>query len=166
MGAAGMPGRGGDAQHTIGRAPGGADHRVASGDRVCDRDGAMIDRNDTAEILVEWPGAWRIRTRSGSVYTVAHDRDGKWWLGGRNVANPFSTALPPGLWEIEPPQPWPPIIGLPLIMLAPTLWATDNPKRIPGGGKVTSPVEAFELIKPDPDQGDDEDDLPWSSGAL
>jgi hypothetical protein len=121
----------------------------------------MIDRNDTQEVLVEWPGAWRIRTRSGSIYFVAHDRDGKWWLGGRNQVNPFSVALPPGAWEIEAPKPWPPVIGLPLILLAPTLWAKDHPKRLPGGGKVTSPVAAFELVLPDPDQNDDEDDLPW-----
>ena len=121
----------------------------------------MIDRNDTAEFVVDHPGAWRIRTRSGSAYLVARDAAGKWWLGGRNVPNPFSVALPAGVWEIEPPEPWPPIIGLPLVMLAPRMWALDNPKRIAGGGKVTSPVASVELIPPDPDDGDDYDDLPW-----
>ena len=47
-------------------------------------------------------------------------------------------------------------------MLAPTTWAMNDPRRIPGGGKITSAVVEVELVAPEEDE-DEEDDSPYLS---
>jgi hypothetical protein len=95
------------------------------------------------------PGAWAFRTASGSLYAVMRDADGQWWLTARNVPSDTSVALPPAaMWMIAPPTPWPLEIGRPVAMLAPPWLALDDPARVPGGGKITSPVVAVVAIEP------------------
>lgn len=84
--------------------------------------------------------SWTIHTRSGSLYRIAVDSAGRWWISGDNVRTPISSYLGDGCWEIQPPSPWPPQIGSPLTFLAPPHLEIGDPNRIPGGGKVTSPV--------------------------
>jgi len=90
--------------------------------------------------------AWLITTRSGSLYVVARNASGQWWFAGKNRPNPFSCALPPRLWRITVPEPWPPVIGASLGLLAPGDLAYDDPARVPGGGKRTSAVETIEAL--------------------
>lgn len=91
---------------------------------------------------------WLLTTASGSHYVVARDSCGMWWFGGRNVATAWSCALPPRLWRIERPTPWPPRLGKALLMMAPTSLALADPARVPGGGKVTSPIATLERLNP------------------
>lgn len=83
---------------------------------------------------------WEITTESGSLYRVGLDADGRWWIGGDNVATPTSRSLADGCWEIEPPAAWPPELGSPLEFRAPARLSREDPRRVPGGGKVTSRV--------------------------
>lgn len=95
----------------------------------------------TAEhvVLLEPGDVAMVRTYSGSSYTVARDaREGRYWFGGENVASPTSTALPPGAaYEVIAPSI---VVGLPAIILAPPELDRGDPRRVPGGGKRTSPV--------------------------
>lgn len=83
---------------------------------------------------------WEITTESGSLYRFGLDADGRWWVSGDNVASPTSSSLADGSWEIAPPAAWPPELGSPLEFRAPARLSRENPKRVPGGGKVTSRV--------------------------
>lgn len=83
-----------------------------------------------------------VETEAGSVYRIREAEDGTWWLSGTNVPNPGSLPLPEGEWQIERPDPWPPIIGQPVFVPALLSLAMDDPKRIPGGGKWTSLVRS------------------------
>ena len=83
---------------------------------------------------------FEIYTESGSVYSVARESDG-WWVEAINVPNPSSAPLEAsGRWPIAPPQPWPPVLGLPLRLMAAQELPVDDPRRLPGGGKETSAV--------------------------
>jgi hypothetical protein len=97
-----------------------------------------------------WEEIWRITTRAGSLYVVALDSAGDWWMDGRNVPNPASCALPPQFWRIEPPQPWPPRLGAPVMLMALSSLDREDPARAPGGGKVTSDVSIIEQLAPVP----------------
>lgn len=88
-----------------------------------------------------------IITSSGSEYLVACDPvDGTYWLGTGtqgNVATARSRELPRGCsWPIMPPFI---CVGLPSVFLASTDLALDDPARVPGGGKYTSPVRQVAL---------------------
>jgi hypothetical protein len=86
---------------------------------------------------------WEIRTLSGSLYRVAIDDANRWWVSADNVATCTSSNLADGCWEIQPPSPWPPVLGAPFRFVAPTHLPIGDPERVPGGGKVTSVVVAF-----------------------
>jgi hypothetical protein len=100
--------------------------------------GHVQDPASTAATLNQ---AAEIVTFSGSRYLVAESSDGYWWLVARNVRNPYSCAVPSGVWRIDQPWPWPPILGHPLHLLAAQALSRDDPTRAPGGGKVTSSVQ-------------------------
>lgn len=85
---------------------------------------------------------WEIRTLSGSLYRVAIDDEDRWWVSADNVATCTSSNLADGCWEIQPPSPWPPVLGAPFRFVAPTHLPIGDPERVPGGGKVTSIVVA------------------------
>lgn len=91
---------------------------------------------------------WEIETRSGSVYRITRDGSGQWWVGGENVQTPMSHSLVDGTWEIDPPTPWPPVLGSALEFRAPPDLALDDPTRIPGGGKLTSSVMSVRVLAP------------------
>lgn len=55
----------------------------------------------------------------------------RWFVRGR---------LPRGRWQIEPPRPWPSVVGEPLELQAITLFAETNPAYLAWGRKMTSPV--------------------------
>lgn len=83
-----------------------------------------------------------VETASGSQYVVAcHPDDGSYWFGAGargNVARPTSISLEPGQsWRIEPPFI---AVGLPAVFRAPLGLPHGDPRRVPGGGKYTSPV--------------------------
>jgi len=82
-----------------------------------------------------------IHTHSGSIYRVARDPRGGWWMRAANVPNPTSPRLDPGRWwAIRRPRPWPPKLGQPIELRASAHLALDDPRRVPGGGKITSPI--------------------------
>lgn len=86
----------------------------------------------------------RVITRSGSVYRVARDDKGRWWMSADNIPNPASVRLDPDRWwAIRAPEPWPPELGERLELLAPEGLGRDDPRRVPGGGKRTSPVRGI-----------------------
>jgi len=83
-------------------------------------------------------------THTGSVYRVTRNKRERWWMRAANVANPTSRPLNPGRWWIiQRPCPWPPELGQPIALRAPGWLARDDPARIPGGGKITSPIRAI-----------------------
>ncbi len=83
----------------------------------------------------------RVETRSGSIYHVIEQTRSNFWVRVENVPNPQSEAIPRDRWwQIEPALPWPPQVGLPLMLIAPRALAKGHADRMPGGGKVTSPV--------------------------
>lgn len=84
-----------------------------------------------------------IHTDSGSMYHVLLDQQGRWWLRADNVPNPLSRALDRNQWwRIQRPYPWPPELGSPVRLAAPPEMDRGDRARIPGGGKITSPVRA------------------------
>ena len=93
-------------------------------------------------------------TASGSRYRIAADREGRWWLSADNRASATSRRLDPAdWWEIAPPEPWPPVLGRSVRLMAPPDLAFDDPRRIPGGGKVTTPIRALRWIRGGVDVG-------------
>lgn len=83
-------------------------------------------------------------TRSGSVYRVARDIAGHWWMSADNIPNPFSVRLDPDRWwEIQPPDPWPPELGERIWLAPPEDMDRGDVRRVPGGGKRTSPVRVI-----------------------
>lgn len=85
-----------------------------------------------------------IHTKSGSVYKLGRT-NGRWWVSGVNVVNEQSKDIRGDKWEIERPAPTE--IGMPLVFVAARSLAMDDPARMPGGGKVTSPVTSMELVR-------------------
>lgn len=86
-----------------------------------------------------------VRTATGSVYRMVEDGETRWWLNADNVANPTSRRLDPQVWwRIQQPDPWPPELGSPVMLLAPLEFDRRNPERLPGGGKITSPVRLLQ----------------------
>lgn len=82
-------------------------------------------------------------TRSGSIYRVARDDEGRWWMSADNVPNPTSVRLDPDRWwTIHRPEPWPPELGERLELRPLAELDRDDRRRVPGGGKRTSPVRA------------------------
>lgn len=82
-----------------------------------------------------------MRTESGSVYCVVQDTEGRWFLNADNVPNPASRRLDPdSWWRIEQPHPWPPELGAPIALISALDLDRRDAERMPGGGKVTSPV--------------------------
>lgn len=81
----------------------------------------------------------RIITTTGSVYTVIKENN-KWWLSAKNVPNPTSGKLE-GMWEIQEPKIK---IGQSAELISAYVNDRDNPLRMPGGGKITSPVIMIE----------------------
>lgn len=89
---------------------------------------------------------WAIHTYTGSVYYVSRDSEGQWWMGADNVPNPTSCYLGDGTWVIQQPAPWPPVVGESIMLLPPPELEFGDPRRVPGGGKYTSPVVSFERL--------------------
>jgi hypothetical protein len=82
-----------------------------------------------------------LHTRSGSVYIVVQDTGGAWWLGADNRPTQESRSLSDGgPWRIEAPEVWPPVVGQPAAIYALREIPYGHPARVPGGGKITSPV--------------------------
>jgi hypothetical protein len=88
-----------------------------------------------------------IHTEAGSYYWIVV-RDGRYWLGAKNVPHPgHSSEIPEGAWEIERPLPWPPAVGLRFKFVAPVRLRRDDARRVPGGGKITSRVHSV-VVEP------------------
>jgi len=84
-----------------------------------------------------------LHTASGSIYWVARNEHGDWRLRACNIPNPRSRRLDHGRWwAIRQPAPWPPRLGQPIELRAPAGLPRDDPERMPGGGKITSPIRA------------------------
>ena len=70
---------------------------------------------------------------------LARDSADGWWVAAQNIPSSTSCPLHDGVWPVQQPEPWPPIIGARLLIQAlPVPWS--DPRRLPGGGKYTSPV--------------------------
>lgn len=86
----------------------------------------------------------QMTTHSGSVYRVARDGQGGWWMSADNVPSATSLRLDPNRWwRISAPSPWPPELGERLELMAPEGLDRDDARRVPGGGKVTSLVRVI-----------------------
>lgn len=86
-----------------------------------------------------------LHTATGSVYRIFLDSADRWWFNADNVENPNSRRLNPDLWwRIAPPSPWPPELGSRIRLAAPEHLSIDDSARVPGGGRVTSPVRAID----------------------
>ena len=87
-------------------------------------------------------------TASGSRYRIVADGAAGWWLSADNRASATSRRLDPeDWWEIAPPEPWPPVLGRSVRLMAPPGLAFDDPRRIPGGGKISTPIRALRWIR-------------------
>lgn len=107
-----------------------------------------MDDAETGRERLGWDPALvrrvEITTRSGSVYRVGRGTDGGWWMSADNVPNLTSVPLDPDdRWEIRRPDPWPPELGERIWLMPPEELDRDDPHRMPGGGKRTSPVRAI-----------------------
>lgn len=86
--------------------------------------------------------------RAGACMSCAW-RDGTFWFGGRNVPNPWSSSLDGQLWRVQQSVPWPPLLGEPTWVPTPTDLNCSDPRRIVGGGKLTSAIRAIvSIIEP------------------
>lgn len=83
---------------------------------------------------------WLIETATGSKYRLAQLSDGTTWLSGVNVINPFSQPLPNREYQVVVKSSLPPIVGRSLFAECIHFSAPDHPNRMPGGGKITSPI--------------------------
>ena len=83
----------------------------------------------------------RITTDTGSEYNIAERPDGTFVVFGNNVVSPYSQSIGDGVWPVNKPTPWPPVLGE-VIFIESTLVSElpGTPGRLPGGGKHTSPV--------------------------
>ena len=93
---------------------------------------------------------FKVTTVSGSEYILSGDElECTLHRNTKLVLNPFSTETP-GSWALKPPEVWPPVVGQPMLLLS--LYYEDrlNPLRIPGGGKLTSPVVSVEELPSSP----------------
>jgi len=90
---------------------------------------------------------FRITTASDSVYIITeHDND-TFTVRGENIPSMTSQPLGETEWAIKRPEPWPPVCGQQLEFYSVYFDADfDTPLRMPGGGKVTSPIR---LIQPE-----------------
>jgi hypothetical protein len=84
-----------------------------------------------------------VHTYSGSVYIVKQTEEGNFLLQADNVPSRTSAQLnPEEEWPIQKPEPWPPQLGQPVTLLSRYFHDKTHPDRMPGGGKITSPVRA------------------------
>jgi hypothetical protein len=91
------------------------------------------------------PVGFSVRTLRNSQYDLLRDSYGQFWVRGRNMPNPRSSQLAPETWYIiARPTPWPPQPGVPLVFMAPSVLERGDPRRVPGGGKRSSPVVQVE----------------------
>ena len=84
-----------------------------------------------------------ITTQSGSIYRLRKSVRGRWYLAGKNVPSSTSQDIQAGEWEVELPTV--PTIGQPFRAYAPESMDRNDPARIPGGGKITSPITNIEI---------------------
>lgn len=85
-----------------------------------------------------------IQTESGSIYHLRHV-NGKWFLSSpAHVVTDRSKDICADEWEVEIQAE--PVIGMPLQAFAPLSMDKDDPARIPGGGKITSPIVSIDLV--------------------
>lgn len=85
--------------------------------------------------------SFRVTTRSGSVYVVEGDgtrfrcrkpeHQEKSHGGNVPIERPYA---------LHNVLPWPPEEGVPLVMITEHFLDKGHPDRMPGGGKITSPV--------------------------
>lgn len=94
------------------------------------------------EFMAESLAEGTVHTVSGSIYQF-YTGGGKWWVEGHNVSSAISQPLGQKLWRIKKPVPWPPIIGKSLDFESVYPKTTNNPDRMPGGGKTTSLIRSF-----------------------
>lgn len=85
----------------------------------------------------------KITTQSGSIYHL-HQFDDKLFLQGENVVTRQSKDLRAGMWEVEAVHS--PEVGKQLHLVAPSDLLMSDPKRIPGGGKITSLVTRIDIV--------------------
>jgi hypothetical protein len=82
-----------------------------------------------------------IRTETGSSYRWYIYTDGTQFVSGKNVANQISLPIGDDAFQIEPAET--PIIGQEWLFNALKSLKPGDPKRMPGGGKLTSRVIEF-----------------------
>jgi hypothetical protein len=78
-----------------------------------------------------------VTTASHSVYAIERRGDG-WFLFASHLPSATSEDINGAAWQIE--EPAMPELGRSWILTSFHYFDWDNPDRIPGGGKITSPV--------------------------
>lgn len=92
---------------------------------------------------------YKVTTHSGSVYHVQGDGVLFYWLKSTKQVRTHDENLPvSGSYPLQQVAPWPPVAGHPMVMLAEHFTEPGHPLRLPGGGKITSPVQLVEELMP------------------
>ena len=90
---------------------------------------------------------FRITTATDSVYIITEHYNGVFTVRGENIPSMTSQPLGETEWFINRPTPWPPVCGQQLEFYSQYFDADyDEPLRMPGGGKVTSPIRLIQPI--------------------
>lgn len=90
----------------------------------------------------------RITTATDSVYTITERDNSVFTVRGENTPSMTSQPLGAAEWFIKQPSPWPPQCGQQLEFISTYFDADfDTPLRMPGGGKVTSPVRLIQPVE-------------------
>lgn len=86
-------------------------------------------------------------TFSGSKYVIDETDDAFTLMADtRNIVTPMSSPVAGVDWPIKRPNPWPPRLGEILRIDCIHVADRGHPRRMPGGGKFTSPVVHVEQV--------------------
>lgn len=93
---------------------------------------------------------FKVTTASGSEYYLSGDAlECTLHSKTKLVLSPTSVATP-GSWALKPLAVWPPELHKPMLLLSLYFEDHSSPLRIPGGGKLTSPVVSVEELPSSP----------------
>ena len=91
---------------------------------------------------------FKVTTASDSVYILTERDNGTFGVKGENVASSVSYSLGNSEWDIFRPEPWPPVCGEAVRFVSSLVdQPSGTPYRMPGGGKITSPVRMVEPLE-------------------
>jgi hypothetical protein len=84
-----------------------------------------------------------LQTVTGSVYYI-RQVGVNWFVRGENIVSDTSKDISDREWPTHKPSPWPPKKGLPIKFFSIHFSDHKHKDRMPGGGKITSPVKKWQ----------------------